>query len=115
MNVDVGFYKIKSRSRRKSNQFHYLRVYIKNKKKYIQIDAYPPQEVNDDMYAMLERFELLKKITIHNPVEFNNTVLKISWLDEDNDDFTVKSRNIHNFKRTLALFPRLKKALSFNK
>ena len=115
MNVDVGFYKIKSRSRRKFNYFHYLRVFIKDKKKYIQIDADPPQEVNDDMYAMLERFELVKKLTIYNPVEVGNAVMEISWLDEDGDEFKLNSRNIHNFKRTLDQFPRLKKALSFKK
>ena len=38
MNLEVGYYKIKNRSRRASNEFHYLRVFIENKNKYVQID-----------------------------------------------------------------------------
>ena len=54
--------------------------------------------MNVDMYAMLERFELVEKLTIHNPVEVGNAVIEISWLDEDGDEFKLNSRNIHNSK-----------------
>jgi len=111
MNLDVGYYKIKSKSRRASNAFHYLRVFVKDKNKYAQIDDGDPEEANDDMQILLESYTLIKKITHHNPVEVQNAVITISWKDEDEDPFEMKMRNIQVFKNALNLFPRVKKAL----
>ena len=113
MNLDVGYYKIKNRSRRASNTFHYLRVFIKDGKRYVQIDDDAPQEADDEMAILLESYTLIKKITYHNPIDVNNAVMTVSWNDEDSDPFELKMRNIHNFNRTMNLFPRLKKALTF--
>jgi len=68
MNLEVGYYKIKSRRRRASNVFHYLRVFIKDKKKYIQIDDGTPEEANAEMQILLESYRLVKRITHHNPM-----------------------------------------------
>gem|GEM_PF-5946348 len=38
MNLDIGYYKIKNRSRRASNEFHYLRVLVEGNNTYVQID-----------------------------------------------------------------------------
>ena len=112
MNLDVGYYKIKSKSRRASNAFHYLRVFVKDKNKYAQIDDGDPEEANDDMQILLESYTLIKRITHHNPVDVSNAVITISWSDEDSDPFEMKMRNIQTFKNALNLFPRIKKALS---
>jgi len=111
MNLEVGYYKIKNRSRRASNEFHYLRVYIEGNNKYVQIDDEEPVEANDDTQILLESYTIVKKITHHNPVEVNNAVMTISWSDEDEDPFEMKMRNIHTFKNALNLFPRVAKAL----
>ena len=111
MNLDVGYYKIKSKSRRASNAFHYLRVFVKDKNKYAQIDDGDPEEANDDMQILLESYTLIKKITHHNPVDVSNAVITISWSDEDSDPFEMKMRNIQTFKNAFKLFPRLAKAL----
>tara|TARA_B110001452_G_scaffold161491_1_gene134428 strand:+ start:1141 stop:1470 length:330 start_codon:yes stop_codon:yes gene_type:complete len=103
-------YKIKNRSRRVSNAFHYLRVLIENKNKYVQIDDEAPQEANEEMQILLESYTLVKKITHHNPIEVSNTVMTVSWNDED-DPFELKMRNIQTFKNAFKLFPRLAKAL----
>ena len=113
MNLDVGYYKIKNRSRRASNTFHYLRVFIKGKNKYVQIDDGVPQEANDEMAILLESYTLVKRITHRNPIHVNNAVMIVSWNDEDADPFELKMRNIQTFKKALDLFPRLKNALSF--
>ena len=112
MNLEVGYYKIKNRSSRASNAFYYLRVFIKNKKKYIQINDDVPQQANDEMVMLLESYTLVKRITHHNPVEVNNALMTISWNDEDSDPFELRMRNIQTFKNALNLFPRLKKALN---
>jgi len=103
-------YKIKNRSRRVSNAFHYLLVLIENKNKYVQIDDEAPQEANEEMQILLESYTLVKKITHHNPIEVSNTVMTVSWNDED-DPFELKMRNIQTFKNAFKLFPRLAKAL----
>jgi len=111
MNLDVGYYNIKSKSRRASNIFHYLRVFVKDKNKYVQIDDGTHEEANEDMQILLESYTLVKRITPHNPVELNNAVMTISWSDEDQDPFELKARNIQTFKNALNLFPRVAKAL----
>ena len=111
MNLEVGYYKIKNRSRRASNEFHYLRVFIEGNNKYVQIDDEEPVEANDEMAILLESYTLVKKITHHNPVEANNAVMIISWSDEDEDPFEMRMRNIQTFKNALNLFPRVAKAL----
>jgi hypothetical protein len=111
MNLDVGYYKIKSKSRRASNAFHYLQVFVKDKKKYVQIDDEDPVEANEEMAILLESFTLIRRITHHNPIEVNNAVITISWNDEDEHPFEMKMRNIQTFKNALNLFPRVAKAL----
>ena len=110
MNLENGYNKIKSKSRRASNQFHYLRVFVENNNKWVQIDDEALQEANDDMQILLEFYTLVKRITHHNPVEVNNAVITISWSDEDSDPFVMKMRNIQTFKNALSLFPRIKES-----
>ena len=112
INLDVGYYKIKNRSRRASNSFHYLRVFVEGNNKWVQIDDEEPVEANDDTQILLEPFTIIKKITHHNPIEVGNAVITVSWKDEDEDPFELKMRNIQTFKNAFKLFPRLKKALS---
>jgi hypothetical protein len=113
MTLETGYYKIKNRSRRASHSFHYLRVFVKGNKKWVQIDDEEPVDATDDTQILLEPYTIVKKITHHNPVEVNNAVMTVSWNDEDEDPFEMKMRNIQVFKKALNLFPRLKKALSF--
>ena len=112
MNLDPGYYKIKSKSRRSSNVFSYLRVFVENQNKWVQIDDEDPVEANEEMAILLESFTLIRRITHHNPIEVNNAVITISWNDEDEHPFEMKMRNIQTFKKAFKLFPRLKKALS---
>ncbi len=111
MNLDIGYYKIKNRSRRASNEFHYLRVFVKDNKKWVQIDDEEPVDATDEMTILLESYTIIKKITHHNPVEVNNAVMTVSWNDEDEDPFEMRMRNIQTFKNALNLFPRVAKAL----
>ena len=111
MNLENGYYKIKSKSRRASDQFHYLRVFVKGNNKWVQIDDEEPVGANDDTQILLEPYTIIKKITHHNPVNVSNAVITISWKDEDEDPFELKMRNIQTFKKALNLFPRLAKAL----
>jgi len=69
MNLEVGCYIIKPRSGRASNKFHYLRVFIENKNKYVQIDDGTPQQANEDMQILLKSYTLVKRTIYHNSME----------------------------------------------
>ncbi len=108
MKLDAGYYKIKSRAGYFS-KFHYLRVYIKNGKRYYQIDHGQPQEENTNEAQLLEGYEIVKKIL--NPIQVKNPCLTISFEDEDRDSFILRARNDYSFKRIITFFPRVAKAL----
>ena len=69
MNLEVGCYIIKPRSGRASNKCHYLRVFIKNKNKCVQIDDGNPQQLNEDMQVLLKSYTLVKRTIYHNSME----------------------------------------------
>jgi len=69
MNIEVGCYIIKPRSGRASNKCHYLRVFIENKNKYVQIDDGTPQQANEDMHILLKSYTLVKRTIYHNSME----------------------------------------------
>ena len=69
MNLEVGCYIIKPQSGRASNKCHYLRVFIENKNKYVQIDDGTPQQANEDMQILLKSYTLVKRTIYHNSME----------------------------------------------
>ncbi len=69
MNLEVGCYIIKPRSGRASNKCHYLRVFIKNKNKCVQIDDGNPEQLNEDMQVLLKSYTLVKRTIYHNSME----------------------------------------------
>ncbi len=68
MNLEVGCYIIKPRSKRVFKKFHYLRVFKENKNKYVQIDDGPTQEANEDLQILLKSHILVKRMIYHNPI-----------------------------------------------
>ena len=68
MNLEVGCYIIKPRSKRAFKKFHYLRVFNENKNKYVQIDDGTPQEANKDLQILLKSHVLVKRVIYHNPI-----------------------------------------------
>ena len=68
MNLEVGCYIIKPRSKRAFKKFHYLRVFYVNNNKYVQIDDGTPQEANEDLQILLKSHILVKRIIYHNPI-----------------------------------------------
>ena len=69
MNLEVGCYIIKPQSGRASNKCHYMRVFIENKNKYVQIDDGTPKEANEDMEILLKSYTLVKRTIYHNSME----------------------------------------------
>ena len=111
MKIQSGYYKVKLRDRSLDDQYHYLRVFHKGKVKYIQLSNGIPQDACNCEEFLLSSYELVKRITHYHPIEVYNTIITISWQDEDGDPFQLKIRNINALKRVFDLFPRLAKAL----
>ena len=111
MKIQSGYYKVKLRDRSLDDQYHYLRVFHKGEKKYIQLSNGIPQDAYNCEEVLLKSYELVKRITHYHPIEVCNIVITISWQDEDGDPFQLKIRNINALKRVFDLFPRLAKAL----
>ncbi|NQW27201.1 MAG: hypothetical protein HQ474_04760 [Flammeovirgaceae bacterium] len=111
MKIESGYYKIKLKGRSLDDQYHYLRVFYKNKIKYLQMSHGIPQEAENYEEGLLNSYELIKRITHHRPIEVRHATITLSWKDEDGDPFQLKVRNIHALQRVFELFPRLAKAV----
>lgn len=110
MKLDPGYYKVKRRGNFLIEEHtHYLRVFYKDKKKYIQMDHGGPELAEDHEDYVMEGYILVKKIT--RPIEIRHLEVAISWSDEDGDRFKMKARNIHVLNKIFKDFPRLLKAL----
>lgn len=112
MELEPGFYKTKvegSFYTEASN--HYIRVFYKDKKKFVQVDHYPPQEFrmgnNEENFLLTHK--VVKRLTKQTPIQVNRLSITISWQDEDGDTFTMTAQTRAMFEHNLEQFPRLKK------
>ena len=107
MKIDPGYYKIEKRGNFE-NSFHYMRVFVKNKIKYFQIDngiASEADKVEDDI---IHYYRLVKQVK--RPVQINKLRIQLSWTDEDGDPFELNAVSRPVLDNIFELFPRLKKA-----
>lgn len=91
-----------------SNTCHYLRVFYKDKKKYIQFDHGLPQLAEDNEQDFLEEYHLISRIT--KPVEVSQIKVSVKWRDEEGE-FLMEARNTYSLKRIFEMFPRVLRAL----
>ena len=115
MRIQPGFYKIRRKSGLLLSGNHYMRVFIHERKKYIQIDHGLVAEAEKIEQEVLEDYKIIKQITISKPIQVNTPLVTVEWNDEDGDHFEMKARNIHALKSIFELFPRVAKALGFRK
>lgn len=110
MRLDPGFYKLK-RGRGIYATYHYLRVMIKNRKYFYQIDHGIPQEMSeyDQQVFVTDDFQVLKKISKLSPPKYQSIRFSVSFEDEDGHRFKMAATNRHAFDNILKSFPRLKK------
>jgi hypothetical protein len=109
MKLEPGYYKIKRKGRYIEDAHHYIRVYIQEGKKYIQLDNDIPEPAEQLEEGILDDFMLVKKVV--RPIEVKHPVVSITWKDEDDDRFVMKARNIFALKSIFKSFPRVAKAL----
>lgn len=112
MKLETGFYKIKSK-RRLVATYHYLRVFVKQGKRYYQIDHGLPDEMDKNESYSLNGYEVVKRIL--RPIEVKNVKLSVEFEDEDGDTFILSGRNLNSVDRIFINFPRVGKALGINR
>ena len=71
-----------------------------------------PQHLDGDyMKYVNEEMTIVKKITIHNPIEVNNPKVSIQWMDEDRHTHTMTTSSIYGLVQIFEHFPRVAEAL----
>lgn len=113
MKFDLGYYKVKIEKGYFGSSFHYMRVFVKEKVRYIQMDHGLPQRADKCEEEMIQRYKLIKKIT--KPVEINQLKVMVKWKDEDGDEFTLIAKDNYVLYRIFELFPRLAKVFGVEK
>lgn len=109
MKIEPGYYKVKGRGGFLGKQTsHYLRVYYKGKKKYLQFDHGLPTAAEDNEEDVIHGYTIIKKVT--RPIEVNKLKVSVEWQDEDGDAFSMQARNSVTFDRIFKFFPRVFKA-----
>lgn len=105
--METGYYKIRKEKGYFGTSTHYMRVYVKDRKKYIQIDHQYPQEAERVESQIAEQYVVVKKLI--KPVEYHRIRMTLTWEDEDGDRFKFEMRNHAVLDAIFQAFPRLKK------
>lgn len=108
MRIEPGYYKVEIKEGYFRSRYHYLRVFVKNQKKYLQLDHGIPEPAENSEENFIQSYVLVKRIT--KPIEVINPRVTVRWRDEDGHEFEMAARNSHLLDRIFELFPRLKKA-----
>ena len=108
MKLDPGYYKIAPKRQLLSSSCHYLRVFVRNKVKYFQLDHAPPELASKVEMDYLDHYKIVKKII--NPIQVNKLSFKLTWIDEDGDHFEMGGTGSHILDSILKNFPRVAKA-----
>ncbi|MFY0690092.1 MAG: hypothetical protein JXQ90_23165 [Cyclobacteriaceae bacterium] len=115
MSLDKGYYKLKLKNKYGKDNYHYLRVEIINGKKTFLLDNGLAQESTDYERYLEQEFEVIRKITIHQPIQVNNPKITLEWKDEDGHSISMTCSNIYGFVRMLELYPRICDGLWMNR
>lgn len=114
MRIEPGYYKIRRKGYYLEGRYHYLRVYVKNRKKFLLMDNEEPTEAEKCEQDIIQEYEIVKRLTPGNPIEVHRAEIALTWQDEDGDSYRMPARNIHVFFKILKLFPRVAKALDLD-
>ena len=109
MRIEPGYYKVRvKKGYFGQTTYHYLRVFVKDKSKFLQLDHGLPQKAEENEEGIIQDYVIVKKIT--RPIEIHKVQVMIKWKDEDGDSFEMGARNSYVLDRIFQLFPRLRKA-----
>lgn len=114
MKLDAGYYKISSGDQL-NKTYHFLRVWNKDGKKYIQIDHGLPQELDADYERwFVQDYRLITTYSVRQPIQILSPKV-IFEFTEGTEKHQMEARNWYVVRRILEQFPRLKKALGKTK
>ncbi len=68
-----------------------MRVLVKDRKKYIQIDHSNAEAAERCEVDMVHHYQLVKRIA--KPIEINKLRVLVSWKDEEGDEFKMSAAN----------------------
>lgn len=114
MKIDPGFYKVRDNDAY-LDSYHLVRVYIENRKKYIQFDGSTPLLASDHEQAVLDQYTIVRRYTIQRPIGVTKAKMHITWVDDEGAEFAHSFTNVHVFMDYLNHFKRVAKKLGFSR
>jgi hypothetical protein len=110
MKIDPGYYKVR-RGKHLNTSYHFLKVWVEGKQKFIQIDHGLPQQLSGDEENYFVRdYEIIKRYSAHHPIRVESPRI-IFEFKESGCTHQMVARNWAVVRRILDQFPRLWKAI----
>lgn len=111
MKIPPGYYEV-VRGAKFEKEFHLMRVWVKDGKKFVQLDHNLPQELNDeDERWLVQDYQIHRQFTNRKPIEIVSPKVIIQFSLTGGGSHKMIARNWHQVVRILEQFPRLKRAL----
>ncbi len=104
MKLESGLYKISDR-RKPFPIMHLLKVFVKDGKKFYQIDNEIPQAVDRYGVMYLDGFQMIRKL--HRPLEIKKARITITWYDQEDDRYETVMTNVQVLRRLFQEFPEI--------
>lgn len=108
MKFKPGYYIIKERW--SPLTYHYVWVFVKNGKQYMQIDLQQPFEAELIERKEMDIYEIDVKLSRHRPIQIEDPSIKIEWHDGSRA-FSWKVRSFSSLVAAFNHYPRIAKPL----
>jgi len=104
MKLECGLYKISDR-RKPFPIMHLLNVFMRDGKKYYQIDNEIPQAVDRYGVMYLDGFQMIRRI--HRPLQIKKARITITWFNQEEDKYETVMTNVQVLRRLFNDFPEI--------
>lgn len=109
MTLDPGYYKVKWGEGILATH-HYLRVFVRDGKKYCQLDHGPEELVTSDTASRFHDYDyrIVKKLSRTHPPDYQNIKVEVSFEDEEGASYKMIAKSGLILENIFKLFPRLR-------
>lgn len=111
MKLAPGYYEV-VRGKQFQKEYHLMRVWIEDGKRFVQLDHNYPQELNDDDERWLvQDYQVHRQFSNRQPIEIVSPKVTFQFSLNGGGEHKMTARNWHQVMRILEQFPRLKKSI----
>ncbi len=84
---------------------HFLKVFIRDGRKYYQIDNELPQQVDSYGVMYLDGFQMIGRL--HRPLNISKVRITITWYDSAGDRYETTMSNVQVLRRLFQEYPEI--------